>query len=151
MNDSKTLGWTITMGPRLRAEVTHQLIEDLKYYGCNEENISLDWSETCIEGRNADWLDGSLDCYSGIRIKDGAGVPIGDGWMDFVVVEERRKLIIYWEFLTIRETKLKSKPGMPDHIWSRLPTEVKKINERYLVENWGKKIKPSGKDEVEDG
>jgi hypothetical protein len=50
------------MGPRLRAEVERQLLEDLqRYYNESTSNLTLDWSNPCPEGHTTEYLDGWME------------------------------------------------------------------------------------------
>jgi hypothetical protein len=64
------LGFSDSMGPKLRRLVEDQLLTDLSHYGIYSANLKFDWSDSCIEGYDATYLDGSLENYSGIAISD---------------------------------------------------------------------------------
>jgi hypothetical protein len=124
---SDNLGWTDKMGPLLRAEVTRQLLIDLKHYGVEEENLVIDWSETVIEGHQIFYLDGSMENWSGIGVDTADGKPIAGGWMEFLFVKPDY-LYIYWDLLDLyRDGKWHKvkKFGLPTHIWDTLPDDHK--------------------------
>lgn len=121
MADFNNYGYSQTMGPLLRAEVERQLLFDLENYYIFDGPLRFDWSETCMEGKHAEYLDGSLDNYSGISIMNDKMELVADGWMDFILTD---KLIVYWEFIDSYTGNLSAKgkdePGIPTHIWNRL-------------------------------
>jgi hypothetical protein len=130
------MGLSFPMGPELRKEVERQLLIDLSKYNVLNTNIKFDWSDSCIEGHSATYLDGSLQNYSGIQVYDENGDYIGDGWMEFILEKVEDLFIVYWEFLDIidngKEIGLKETPGIPDHIYELLPQKFrsKYANER---------------------
>ena len=129
----ETLSWPEGIGPRLGAEITRQLLQDLSHYGVTEPGISFDWSEACIEGHTSTYLDGEIQNYSSIGILDKSGRMIGYGWMDFVHEEESTPLFVYWDLLTIGNARLKKDPGIPKHIWKRLPRSAQALYTRYRM------------------
>lgn len=126
-------GLSISMGMRLRKEVEIQLINDLGKYGIYGKELFFDWSDSCIEGRCENYLDGSVDCFSGIKLFDNNNTLIVDGWMDFILEREYHIFIVYWNFLSIYENKkrvqIKETPGIPPHIIKTLPDILK---EKYM-------------------
>ena len=124
------MGLAMTMGPKLKAEVERQLLNDLEIYHVFAGELRFDWSNSCIEGKCMNYLDGSLDCFSGIMIYDAADQLVCDGWMDFYYIEDRDQLIVYWDLLDIYidgiEVEKKSDFEMPEHI----KTKIKMISER---------------------
>ena len=117
------------MGPKLRELVESQLSDDLKHYRINVNNINLkfDWSESCIEGHHLEFLDGSLENYSGVSVFDEQDNLIADGWMEFV--NGGQYFLAYWDFITTwngdQKLAKKNEPGIPDHIWQQIPEELK--------------------------
>lgn len=95
------MGLASTMGPRLKAEVERQLLKDLKYYYEYSSELRFDWSNSCIEGKCMNYLDGSLDRFSEISIYDDKNEIVADGWMDFEFNEVTNRLIVYWRFIDI--------------------------------------------------
>jgi len=114
------MGLAITMGPRLKTEVEKQLLKDLKHYHEFTGDLRFDWSNSCIEGKCMDYLDGSLDRFSGIEIYNAMDQLVCEGWMEFLYVEERDQMIVYWGLLDIyidgTKVEKKSDVGMPEHI-----------------------------------
>lgn len=114
------MGLSASMGPQLRKEVERQLLRDLNYYHEFTEELSFDWSESCVEGKSLNYLDGSLDRFSGIAIINIDGQMVADGWMDFIYLNDNDQLIIYWDFLDVyiegHKIKKKSNTGLPEHI-----------------------------------
>lgn len=119
------MGLSFPMGHELRKEVERQLLVDLLRYSVSHIIIKFDWSNSCIEGHAATYLDGHLQNYSGIELYDDNDVYIGDGWMEFILEKEEDLFIVYWEFLDMvdngKEKSLKEKPGIPNHIFELLP------------------------------
>lgn len=81
-----TYGFANQMGPRLRQLVEEQLMKDLQHYGISSQKMRFDWSESCIEGHAANYLDGSLENFSSISLYDEHNNVIADGWMEFILV-----------------------------------------------------------------
>jgi hypothetical protein len=121
------LGFSSPMGLNLRKLVESQLESDLKNYGIDKSNLKFDWSESCIEGHDTRFLDGSLENYSGISVYDKDDKIVADGWMEFI--HEGDYFITYWEFVkTFDNEKViaqKKMTGIPDHIWEDLPNDIK--------------------------
>jgi len=126
-------GLSISMGKLLRKEVETQLINDLTKYGIDNNGLLFDWSDSCIEGRCANYLDSSVDCFSGIKLFDTNDNLIIDGWMDFISEKSHDIFIVYWDFLSIYENEkrvtIKETPGIPSHIIEILPAKLK---EKYV-------------------
>ena len=114
------------MGNALRKNVEQQLLNDLKQYHSYPGLFYFDWSESCIEGKRMDYLDGAVENFSGISIFDKHNGIIAHGWMDFVFDND---LIVYWDMLDIfhdrKKLKTKSLPGIPEYIWNNLSKEFK--------------------------
>lgn len=128
-------GLSISMGKLLRKEVETQLMNDLTKYSIDTtKRLNFDWSDSCIEGRCANYLDGSVDCFSGIELFDNNDNLIVDGWMDFICEKTYDIFIVYWDFLSIYENgkrvKIKETPGIPSHIIEILPDKLK---EKYKL------------------
>jgi hypothetical protein len=123
----KDQGLSSSMGPKLRQLVEEQLTQDLKHYKVDQDQVKFDWSESCIEGHVTDFLDGSVENFSGISVFDNSDNLVADGWMEFI--HENDLFIVYWEFVTIWDgnKKLKEKKvvGLPNHIWKKLPNMIK--------------------------
>lgn len=125
--DYENLGFADKMGPELKSEVENQLIKDLEFYKISEDNLKFDWSESCIEGHLASVLDGTVENFSGISVFDNLDNLVADGWMDFIF--ENELFIVYWEFVRTwdgnKKLKEKKEVGLPNHIWKKLPDELK--------------------------
>jgi hypothetical protein len=122
-------GLSISMGKLLRKEVETQLTNDLTKYGIDNNGLLFDWSNSCIEGRCANYLDGSVDCFSGIKLFNNNDILLADGWMDFIIEKDYDIFIVYWDYLSIYENnkrvKIKETPGIPPHIIELLPDKLK--------------------------
>lgn len=123
----KDFGFADRMGPKLKSEVEYQLLNDLKFYQINEDDLKFDWSESCIEGHNPNILDGTVENFSGISVFDCSDSLIAEGWMEFI--HESDLFIVYWEFVTTwdgnKKLKEKKAVGLPNHIWKKLPDKTK--------------------------
>ena len=125
------LGYTEKMGPMLRREVEQQLLADLRNYGVDNDNLQFDWSDTCPEGHVTDALDGTLENWSGVAVRDANGTIVADGWLDFIHGGGTNPLFVFWEYLTIyednKEQRVKNSPGIPQHVWDQLPVSSKEL------------------------
>ena len=72
------------MGKKLRKEVERQLLIGLEQYNVSVDGLKFDWSESCIEGKCASYLDGSLENFSGIRLFNKNDEFFAEGWMNFI-------------------------------------------------------------------
>jgi hypothetical protein len=127
----KDLGLSTKMGKELRSLVEKQLKEDLKNYGIQNEQLKFDWSESCIEGHDTEYLDGSVENFSGILVFDDKDNLVADGWMEFI--HEPNFFLAYWDLVTTwnNEKLLKKKDfGLPEHIWTKVPEEIRS---RYKI------------------
>lgn len=129
------LGLSISMGKLLRKEVESQLLVDLSEYGIEANGLLFDWSESCIEGYCAKYLDGSVDRFSGIKLFDTNDNLIVDGWMDFIFEESNSIFIVYWHFLSIYQNGIrierKEVKDIPPHVIKKLPDKLKS---KYITE-----------------
>ena len=127
------LGLSSPMSIELRRLVEKQLLEDLKKYEINPENLKFDWSESCIEGHLSEYLGSSLENYSGIALFDHNDKLIAEGWMEYINDYDEdnncKYFIAYWEFLDIckneKWVKAKDCTGVPKHILNILPNNLK--------------------------
>ena len=131
---SENLERSSRLGPRLRSEVERQLLSDLRQYGIAVGEAALDWSESCIEGHATSYLDGMLHNFSNVAVVDKRGKLLASGWIDFIHGGGTNPLYVFWNQLTIfedgdlrREKVLKSTPGIPRHVWEKLPESSKKL------------------------
>ncbi|RZK03032.1 MAG: hypothetical protein EOO46_18160 [Flavobacterium sp.] len=129
------LGLSSSMGPKLRSLVEQQLADDLINYGINLNEVKFDWSESCIEGHDTRFLDGSLENFSGIAVFDVNDSLIADGWMQFI--HEQDFFLSYWEYVVTfnRDEKISEKrdKGIPDHIWTKIPDYIKPLLEKQKM------------------
>ena len=132
------------MGPKLLEYVERALLEDLRHYGIAPEGLRFDWSDPVQEGHTTDYLDGMLEEMSDVRVIDAAGAPRAEGWIDFVHGAPDAPLFVFWLYLDHREgdlsTSLKDEPGLPAHVWSRLPERSKELcaTEDKYDKRWSK-------------
>lgn len=123
------MGFADSMGSKLKKLVEDMLITDLKHYHLDNEKLKFDWSQSCIEGKSTNYLDGSLDRYSGIAVYDDQDNLIADGWMEFI--HENDFFIVYWDTVTTInpyksfEILADKKKGIPEHIWTIIPNGLK--------------------------
>jgi hypothetical protein len=122
------LGLSQCMGDKLRHEVEKQLTADLENYGIVNRSIKFDWSESCIEGKRVNYLDGAVEDFSSIKVFDGNDSFVAEGWMNFIYEGGRNLFIVYWDLLEINnDTGIKSVKdsfGAPQHVLNRLPTDL---------------------------
>lgn len=127
------LGLSSPMSIELRKVVESQLLDDLKNYSINWENLKFDWSESCIEGHLSEHLDSLLENYSGIKLFDENDNLIFEGWMEFIndydEINNCKYFIAFWDYLDVYENgsfvNIKTEPGLPTHILKILPENLK--------------------------
>lgn len=77
-------------------------------------------------------MDGSLENFSGIFLYDNNDNLVAEGWMDFV--HSGDFFIAYWKFLSVfeggKEIVYKGEPGIPDHIWNLIPSDIQPLYKR---------------------
>ena len=127
------LGFASSMGPKLRQLVEQQLLTDLGVYKVDITNLKFDWSDSCIEGKCTDHLDGSIDRFSGIAIFDSNDKLIAEGWMEFI--HDGTFFLVYWDYLTIMQSDkvvFDKKGGIPNHVWTQIPADIQPnyVNDR---------------------
>jgi hypothetical protein len=122
---------TASMGPLLQKEVESQLLNDLLHYGIDPTGLSIDWSHAIQEGHCTRAIDGNLEELSSVAAIDSNGTVVADGWMDFIHGGGDNPLFIFWLFLydlrNGERKKVKERPTIPMHIWSRLPEATKNL------------------------
>lgn len=115
------------MGHELRTLIEQHLSNDLRKYKVHLPELKFDWSDSCIEGRRADFLDGSVENLSGIAVFDNLDNLVAEGWMEFIT--DGKFFLTYWEFVTTWNNGIKLKEkrevGIPSHIWIQIPVELK--------------------------
>jgi len=122
--DFINLGYASKMGSKLKFLVEQQLIEDLNNYDFHEEGLKFDWSDSVIEGHYSEYLDGSVENFSGICLYNKLDELIAEGWMDFV--HEDDFFVAYWDHLLFRNhhPKEKTEFGIPKHVLAMLPGNI---------------------------
>ncbi|MDT2046788.1 hypothetical protein CHN50_03230 [Priestia aryabhattai] len=124
----KELGHADILGPKLKDLVEKQLLEDLKFYGIDGGEFKFDWSESCIEGHDEEYLDGIVENFSGVNLFNKQDEHQIEGWMEFIYEPEHHFFIVYWEFLhevSAAKRYLKDMPGIPEHVFIRIPEAVR--------------------------
>lgn len=120
------LGFGRSMGPNLLALVEKQLKTDLSHYIKTDGMLQFDWSESCINGACTNYLDSSIDRFSDIYLYQGEKLRFY-GWMEFI--HEENFFLVYWEFLDFYQGQkmipLKDKPGIPQHVWTQIPSNLR--------------------------
>lgn len=122
------LGFSHTMGPKLRQLVEKQLLADLRV----AFDLRFDWSESCIEGNDTEYLDGSLENYSGIAVFDSKENLVAEGWMQFI--HAGKFFLVYWDYLTIMQSDKRvfdKKAGIPNHVWEQIPVDIRPSYTKY--------------------
>jgi hypothetical protein len=118
------------MSGALRRHVERELLNDLGHYrpAQQDEFLLVDWSNPCQEGHCVQILDGLLESMSDVAVRDRDGNVIAEGWIDFVNAGGSPPFV-FWLFLHLLDQgqlrSVKEAPEIPDHVWLRLPTEVK--------------------------
>ncbi|GGH13044.1 hypothetical protein [Pedobacter zeae] len=114
-------GLSSPMSAELRKVVESQLIEDLRFYGIDDTDLKFDWSNSCIEGHDGEYLGSYFENYSGILVFDKNDNLLADGWMDFI---DGPELVVYWDFIDTwkgnKRIAEKSEPGVPEHILDKI-------------------------------
>jgi hypothetical protein len=127
---NKDPGYTHHMGPRLRAEVEKQLIDDFRRYAAEQrDDLTIDWSETCPEGHETAYLDGRLENWSDVCIVNAQGETVARGWIDFIHGSGDHPLFVFWYSLRFganTEDVVRAQ-GIPQHIWENLPERTKAL------------------------
>ena len=133
--DFEAYRFSSKMGPQLRKVVEDQLREDLSHYGIAHTELLFDWSNSCLEGHDAAWLDGHLENFSDVALLDTQGQTIVEGWMEFML--EGELLLIYWDNLTSWDSfgkhLHKEEFGIPPHVWNRIPLSSQSNHMPYLM------------------
>jgi hypothetical protein len=119
------------MGPRLQAYVEEQLLADLRHYGVATDGLTVDWSDFCPEGHVTEYLGGRVANWSAVVVRAAAGRPVAGGWMDFVHGGGDDPLFVFWHYLSVFRGgswhHVKDEPGVPPHVWQRLPAHAKAL------------------------
>ncbi len=114
-------GLSGSMSTELRKIVESQLAKDLRFYGVDAIDVKFDWSNSCIEGHDGEYLGSCFENYSGILVFDKIDNLLAEGWMDFL---DGPELIVYWDFIEIWTGGMrlaeKSTPGVPKHISDKI-------------------------------
>ncbi|HYC84630.1 MAG TPA: hypothetical protein VEB86_05380 [Chryseosolibacter sp.] len=115
-----------SMGDKLKEVVESQLAKDLGNYKVLKQSLSFDWSQSYGSGRNATFMDGTIQNFSRIIVFDDGGNLVADGCMDFIC--NRIFCIAYWDLVTTwRDGHIlceKKEQGIPFHIWKQLPAAM---------------------------
>ncbi|KRG13690.1 hypothetical protein ACA30_14405 [Virgibacillus soli] len=123
------MGCSMMMGPKLRLAVEQQLSDDLKEYGIIWNRFKFDWSDSCVEGHEATYLDGRIENFSGINVFNEKDEHIAEGWMEFIHEPRSAFFIAYWEFLDIfdsdKEIRIKDDVGILLHIYHKIPKNIR--------------------------
>jgi hypothetical protein len=126
--NSNDLGVAGIMGTALRELVESQLRKGLEHYGRHANDYNFDWSESSEEGCDFDYLDGTIDRFSGIRVFNESKTLIAEGWLDYVYVDTEDKLFVFWDYLNLVEDgqveKVKTRSGIPAYIYEKLDSRT---------------------------
>jgi hypothetical protein len=126
----KVLGYPEHMGPRLRAEVESQLLQDFERYAPQQsDDLAIDWSDSCGEGHATAYLDGWLENWSSVWVVNAQGKRIAEGWIDFIHGGGDHPLFVFWSYLHLGENTedVVCTQGIPQHIWENLPESSKDL------------------------
>lgn len=119
-------GLSSAMGPKLRELVQMQLADELNSLLGMSVKFDFDWSESCIEGHDGMFLDGSLENYSSIILANKQESIKADGWMDFI--QEGDFFLAYWDQITVSQNdrELFSKDfGISSFAYELVPEELR--------------------------
>jgi hypothetical protein len=119
-------GLSSAMGPKLRELVQLQLANELNNLLDMSFKFDFDWSESCMEGHDGMFLDGSLENYSGIILTDKQTSIKADGWMDFI--QEGNFFLAYWDQIIVwqNDRELFSKDfGISSFAFALVPEELR--------------------------
>jgi len=125
-NNWDKYGFSCAMGPKLRELVETQLSNELNALLDTSIKFDFDWSESCIEGHDGEFLDGSLENYSGIKLTNKQVFIKADGWMEFI--QEGDFCLAYWDQITVWENnkELFSKDfGISSFAFALVPEELR--------------------------
>ena len=122
--ESNKVGLSSCMGPELRHQVETQLLRDLLYYRSDTKDLSFDWSDSVMEGRCLNFMDGLIQNFSGVSLYDTDNLLVADGWMDFITDEKKELLLVFWDQLDLYEDGIERTvrhfEGIPEHIAKQL-------------------------------
>ncbi|GEM63449.1 hypothetical protein SF1_14310 [Sphingobacterium faecium NBRC 15299] len=125
-NNWNKYGFSCTMGPTLRELVQIQLADELNSLLGMSIKFDIDWSDSCIEGHDGEFLDGSLENYSGIKLTNKQAFIKADGCMEFI--EEEDFFLAYWDHITVwqNDKELFSKDfGISSFAYVLVPEELR--------------------------
>lgn len=134
---SANLGFSDCMGPGLRRYVELQLLADLNLYLSPDSvikwtEVHFDWSDSCVEGHRTRWLDGEIENFSGVAIRDRRQELVAEGWMEFI--ETERSLEVFWWYLRGSNDypiQNRTSSHVPEHIWRRLGDDARSTWSKY--------------------
>lgn len=112
--------------------VDEQLLEDLRHYGLDSDDLSIDWSEAVHEGHCTQFFGDRLEESSDLTVLDRDGNPVAKGWMDFIHGGTNDDpLFAFWLYLYLIQgnshIQVKKEPTIPAHVWERLPEKTKEL------------------------
>ena len=117
---------TAFAGSELHDFVEDQLVRDLAHYRITGESLRIDWSQSYGCGREARFLDGTLQNFSRIIVFDQTGELVADGCMDFI--SNKYFCLCYWELVTTWKNgkilREKKETGIPMHVWTKIPAAM---------------------------
>jgi hypothetical protein len=129
-------GFSDSMGPNLRNKVEEQLSNDLMEYGLNEDVYKFDWSESCVEGKRANYWDGAVQNFSGIAVFNVNDEIVAEGWMEFIHDKSVNFFIAFWEYLHFINNDgevvgVKKERGVPAHVMNKLPLSTRENIKKF--------------------
>ena len=120
------------LGPEVQLWVEQQLVNDLRHYGLDRDDLSFDWSQVVQEGHWMEFRGRMLESLSDILIRGSDGSVIAEGWMDFVCTSRApgSEPKIFWLFLSVATKgifkKVKEDALLPAHLWDQMTSAEKK-------------------------
>src|SRR3954469_14933569 len=91
------------LGPAVQSWVEQQLLNDLRRYGVQRDDLRFDWSRVVQEGHGTDFRGRMLESLSDVAVRGSDGTLVAEGWMDFVIASEapESEPKLFWLFLSV--------------------------------------------------
>ncbi len=139
------------LGPAVQSWVEQQLLNDLRHYGVQGDDLCFDWTQVVQEGHWTDFRGRMLESLSDVAVRGSDGSLVAEGWMDFVIASEapESEPKLFWLFLSLAVDgnlkKVKEDALLPVHLWESMTaaekqyvaaTESKWLDRDPKVEAW---------------
>lgn len=119
------------LGPEVQSWVEQQLLNDLRHYGVQGDDLRFDWSQVVQEGHWTEFRGRMLESLSDVAVRSSDGSLVAEGWMDFVRASKapESELKLFWLFLSVAVDgnlkKVKEDVLLPVHLWESMTTAEK--------------------------